>query len=104
LTPGELHIIFNNVQEIGMDPKASCSLLAASLLTFSLTGCVHGSTPSIVTVDRGYESVYLALLNDARRCYPASAGAAQREVNGTLDGPAHSGREKWLRSFEHDPG
>ena len=76
-----------------MDPmKASCSLVAASLLTFSLTGCVHGPTPSTVTVDRGYESVYLALLNGARRCYPASAGGAQREVNGTLDGPGHSGR------------
>jgi len=72
--------------------KAIPSLAAASSLAFSLAGCMLGRGPSTVTVDRGYESVYLALLKDARRCYPASSGAAQREVNGTLDGPSHTGK------------
>jgi len=64
---------------------------AASSLVL-LAGCVHGNTTTRVTVDRGYESVYLALLKDARRCYPATAGTAQREVNGTLDGPGRAGK------------
>jgi hypothetical protein len=69
------------------------SVVAGSSLAFSLGGCMHGRTPStIISVDRGYEGVYLALLKDARRCYPATAGAGQREVNGTLDGPAHAGK------------
>ena len=72
--------------------KAIGSVAAASLLAFPLAGCMHGRASSTVTVDRGYESVYLALLKDARRCYPAAAGAAQREVNGTLDGPGHAGK------------
>ena len=45
-----------------MDPlKAIPSLAAASSLAFSLAGCMLGRAPSTVTVDRGYESVYLAL-------------------------------------------
>jgi len=65
---------------------------AASSLAVLLAGCVHGNATTRVTVDRGYESVYLALLKDARRCYPATAGTAQREVNGTLDGPGRAGK------------
>jgi hypothetical protein len=57
-----------------------------------VAACVHGNPTTRVTVDRGYESVYLALLKDARRCYPATAGTAQREVNGTLDGPGRAGK------------
>jgi hypothetical protein len=71
--------------------------VAASSLALSVAGCVHGLAPpanpsSIITVDRGYEGVYLALLKDARRCYPVTAGPGQREVNGTLDGPTHSAK------------
>jgi hypothetical protein len=65
---------------------------AASSLAVLLAGCVHGNPTTRVAVDRGYESVYLALLKDARRCYPATAGTAQREVNGTLDGPGRAGK------------
>ena len=70
---------------------------AASSLISSLAACMHVATPStnghsVFIVDRGYEGVYLALLKDARRCYPATAGTGQREVNGTLDGPGHSGK------------
>lgn len=65
---------------------------AVSSVAVSLAGCVHTPATSPLTVDQSYESVYLALLKDARRCYPATAGAAQREVNGTLDGPRHAGK------------
>jgi hypothetical protein len=80
-----------------MDRLQKIGAVAASSLAFSLAGCMHGRTPwttspSTISVDRGYEGVYLALLKDARRCYPATAGAGQREVNGTLDGPAHAGK------------
>jgi hypothetical protein len=79
-------ITMNRLQAIG-------SAIAAS----SLAACMHGQAPlanlsSIITVDRGYEGVYLALLKDARRCYPATGGTGQREVNGTLDGPARSAK------------
>ena len=66
--------------------------VAASSLAVLLASCVHGNATTRVSIDRGYESVYLALLKDARRCYPATAGTAQREVNGTLDGPSRAGK------------
>jgi hypothetical protein len=65
---------------------------AAGSLAVLLAGCVHGNATTRVTIDRGNESVYLALLKDARRCYPATAGTAQREVNGPLDGPGRAGK------------
>lgn len=80
-----------------MDPlQALGRVAAASSLACSLVACMNGplassDNHSTITVERGYEGVYLALLKDARRCYPATAGAGQREVNGTLDGPNHSG-------------
>ncbi len=66
--------------------------VGVSIVVSLLAGCVHTEAPSALTVDRGYESVYLGLLKDARRCYPATSGAAEREVNGTLDGPSRGGK------------
>jgi len=66
----------------------------ASCLVSALAGCtqVQLSRPLTVTTERGYEGVYLDVLKNARRCYPATAGSAQREVEGTLDATALVGR------------
>jgi hypothetical protein len=62
----------------------------ASCLVSALGGCMHAqpSRPVTVTIDKGYEGVYLDVLKSARRCYPATTGSAQREVEGTLDATA----------------
>ena len=65
-------------------------LALTSCLVSALTGCMHAqlSSPVTVTTDRGYEGVYLDVLKNARRCYPATTGSGQREVEGTLDATA----------------
>ena len=69
-------------------------LALASCLVSALAGCMHAqpSRSVTVTVDRGYEGVYLDVLKNARRCYPATTGSAQREVEGTLDATALAGQ------------
>jgi hypothetical protein len=69
-------------------------LALASGLVFVLASCMHAqlSSPVTVTTDRGYEGVYLDVLRNARRCYPATTGSAQREIEGTLDATALVGK------------
>ena len=70
--------------------KPVTRLTLASCLVSALAGCMHAqpSRSVTVTIDRGYEGVYLDVLKNARRCYPATTGSAQREVEGTLDATA----------------
>ncbi len=70
--------------------KPVTRLALASCLVSALGGCMHAqpSRPVTVTIDKGYEGVYLDVLKSARRCYPATTGSAQREVEGTLDATA----------------
>jgi len=73
--------------------KPVTRLALASCLVSALAGCMLAQTsrPVTVTIDRGYEGIYLDVLKNARRCYPATTGSAQREVEGTLDATARVG-------------
>jgi hypothetical protein len=52
----------------------------------------HARSTTTVTVDRDYEGLYRSILEDARRCYPPKVGAEPREVEGSLDTQARTGK------------
>jgi hypothetical protein len=46
------------------------------------------AAPAAFSVAQDYEGAYRRVLENARRCWPASASTGQRDVQGTLDNDA----------------